>query len=301
MLDTTHHAVLLPHPGDTGLDLTRLAGAFLAGFSSKETRNAYRQDLRRYFEFCQRYGVDPLTVRRPVIDAFMRDLEDQDLANNTRSRRLTTLKSFYGFLWDEGVVEGNPAGRVKGPTRDKPILPALNRHEAHRFAKAAEADAHPYTAATLHLMLFCGLRITETCSRDVTDLETIDYAAVLNIRGKGDKLRRAELPPRVMAAIGRALDGRTAGPLLLNQAGRRINRTNVQKMIDRVSKRADVAKHLSPHCLRRSFIQIALETASLRDVQLAAGHASPDTTTTYDRREFELGRSPSYSVQRAVA
>jgi integrase/recombinase XerD len=205
-------------------------------------------------------------------------------------------------MYDEGIVDGNPAGRVKGPTRDKPVLPALNRHEAHRFAAAAEQDRDPYTPAVLHLMLFCGLRVSEACSRDVADLETVNYSSVLNIRGKGDKQRRAELPPRVLAALHTALDGRNVGPLLLNQAGNRVNRTNVQRMIHRVTARADVGKRLTPHCLRRSFIQIGLDSgASLRDVQRAAGHASAETTTSYDRRDFELGRSPSYAVQIAVA
>jgi integrase/recombinase XerD len=302
MSDDTFKAVLIPHAEPDGPSVTRLVGSFLAGYASVETRRAYAGDLRCYLGFLRMHQVDPLAVRRPVVETYMRELEARGLANNTRGRRLSTLKSWYGFLWDEGFVPGNPAGRVKGPRRDKPVLPALNRHEAHRFAKAAEEDRDPYTAAALHLMLFCGLRVSEACSRDVSDLETVNYSAVLNVRGKGDKQRRAELPPRVVSAVRGALDGREVGPLLLNQGGRRVNRTNVQRMIWRVSARADVSKRLTPHCLRRSFIQIALDSgAPLRDVQRASGHASAETTTGYDRREFELGRSPSYGVQIAVA
>lgn len=302
MSNVTPTAVLIPHTGDPGPDLHRLAGAFIAGYSSLETRRAYQNDLRCFFDYCRTYQIDPLQVRRPVIETYMRELESRGLANNTRGRRLSTLKAFFGYLWDEEFISGNPAQRVKGPTRDRPVLPSLNRHEAHRFAKAAEDDPDPYCPAALHLLLFCGLRVTEACTRDVADLETVNYAAVLNIRGKGDKTRRAELPPRAIAALYTALDGRTSGPLLLNQTGNRVTRENIRRQILRVAKRADVNKHLSPHCLRRSFIQIGLDSgASLRDVQRAAGHASSDTTVGYDRRDFELGRSPSYMIQGAVA
>lgn len=303
MSNASPQAVLIPHTGDTARPpIERIAGAFVAGYRSVETRRAYANDLRCFFAFCRMHQVDVLEARRPTIDAYMRDLDGRGLANNTRGRRLSTLSSFYAYLWDEELVAGNPTQRVKGPTRDKPVLPSLNRHEAHRFALAAEQDQDPYATAALHLMLFCGLRVTEVCTRDVDDLETVNYSAVLNIRGKGDKTRRAELPPRAIAAVYNALEGRTDGPLVLNQAGRRVTRENIRRTVLRVAKRADVDKHLSPHCLRRSFIQIGLDSgASLRDVQRAAGHSSAQTTTEYDRREFELGRSPSYAIQMAVA
>lgn len=151
-------------------------------------------------------------------------------------------------------------------------------------------------------MLFCGLRVSEVCSRDVRDLETIDWVPVLTVRGKGDKVRRAVLPPQVLAAVQKALNGRESGPLILNHRGRRANITNLRLAVERVTKRADINKHLSPHCLRRTFIQLALDAGRpLRDVQRAAGHSSAETTVGYDNREVELGRSPAYAVQMAVA
>lgn len=294
---------LIPRTEGPGhLSDERLAGSFLAGFRSVETRKAYAHDLRVWLEFLRCYGLDVLEVRRPVVETYMRELEGQGLANNTRSRRLSTIKSFYNFLWEEDLIQGNPAGRVKAPSRDKPIMPAMNKVEAHRFVKAAEEDSDPYCTAALHLMLFCGLRVSEVCSRDVKDLQVINWVSVLNVRGKGDKVRRAELPPQAMAAVQTALDGRTSGPLILNQRGSRVNITNIRGQVERVTKRADIDKHLSPHCLRRTFIQLALDSGRpLRDVQRAAGHSSAETTVGYDNREVELGRSPAYAVQMAVA
>ena len=62
-------------------------------------------------------------------------------------------------------------------------------------------------------------------------------------------------------------------------------------------KRAGANKHISPHSLRHSFITAALDAGvPLRDVQIAARHAHPRTTTCYDRARNRLDRHASYIV-----
>jgi integrase len=52
-----------------------------------------------------------------------------------------------------------------------------------------------------------------------------------------------------------------------------------------------------PHMLRAAFIMAALDAGvPLRDVQIAARHADPRTTTIYDRRRQNLDRHAAYVV-----
>lgn len=298
--DATTRAVLI-EPA-TAPDLTRIAGAFLATFPSRETRDAYGRDLARWFEHCAMYGVDPLQARRPVFDVYMRAMEDAGLAANTRNRRLCTLKSFYSWCFDESLVDGNPVARVKGPRRERPEMPAMTQSEAHRYALAAEADPDPSAAPAIHLMLLVGLRVSEACGADLADLRQEGWTDLLTVRGKGDKKRTVEVPPRVGHAVRAAVGDREIGPLILNRAGRRLNPTNARAMVLRVAKAADVQRHLSPHCLRRTFIQLALDAgAPIRDVQIHVGHSDTRTTSMYDRRSLAPGKSPAYAVQMQVA
>ena len=63
-----------------------------------------------------------------------------------------------------------------------------------------------------------------------------------------------------------------------------------------------VTKHISPHSLRHSFITAALDAGvPLRDVQIAARHADPRTTTRYDRARNNLDRHASYIVTAFVS
>ena len=59
---------------------------------------------------------------------------------------------------------------------------------------------------------------------------------------------------------------------------------------------------VDPHMLRAAFIMAALDAGvPLRDVQLAARHADPRTTTIYDRRRQNFDRHAAYVVVAFVA
>lgn len=283
--------------------IIRWAGAFLATFSSHNTRTAYQGDLTRWFEFCHHHQVDPLDpdLRRSVVDAYMRHMETQGLAPATRGRRLSTVSSFYGYLYDESMMPGNPAARVRPPKRDNPVLAALDRSEMHRFLEACD-QLGSYRRAILVTMSMCALRVSEATNSNVTSIREEKYVAVLDVLGKGDKRRQVVIPPRAGRTIEDALEGRTHGPLFLNLAGARMTRRNVHDAIRNALTIADIHKNLTPHGLRRSAIQIALDTgSSLQAVQTWVGHASPDTTLGYDRRPLSPDKSPGWAVMQAVA
>ena len=63
-----------------------------------------------------------------------------------------------------------------------------------------------------------------------------------------------------------------------------------------------ISKSISPHSLRHSFITAALDAGvPLRDVQIAARHSDPRTTTRYDRTRHNLDRHANYIVTAFIA
>jgi integrase/recombinase XerD len=60
--------------------------------------------------------------------------------------------------------------------------------------------------------------------------------------------------------------------------------------------------NVHPHMLRAAFIMAALDAGvPLRDVQIAARHADPRTTTIYDRHRQNFDRHAAYAVVAFVA
>jgi site-specific recombinase XerD len=122
------------------------------------------------------------------------------------------------------------------------------------------------------------------------------------VLGKGAKLALIPMPPRVARAVDLVAGKCTAGPLLLTRHGNRMNRHAATRIVRRLARRAGVTKHISPHSLRHSFITAALDAGvPLRDVQIAARHADPRTTTRYDRARNNLDRHASYIVAAFIA
>jgi integrase/recombinase XerD len=122
------------------------------------------------------------------------------------------------------------------------------------------------------------------------------------VLGKGAKQAVIPMPPRVARAVDLVAGERTSGPLLLTRRGNRMNRHAATRIVRRLAKRAGVTKHISPHSLRHSFITAALDAGvPLRDVQIAARHSDPRTTTRYDRARNNLDRHASYIVAAFIA
>jgi integrase/recombinase XerD len=100
------------------------------------------------------------------------------------------------------------------------------------------------------------------------------------ITRKGGKVVTIPPAPRTARAIDLAVGERTAGPLFVTADGRRLDRHGATRIVRRVTRRAGIAKHVSPHTLRRAFITAALDAGvPLRDAQEAASHADPRTSS----------------------
>lgn len=306
MAESTTPAVLVePGPAlPTHPDqLTRLAGAFVAGHRSKNTQRAYREDLRMWFRWCHANDVDPLVgIQRVHGELYARHMEDKGLAPATRFRRIGTVRGWYEWLIDEELWDGrNPMRKVKQPTvtvvRD---LPHWTRAQAN-IALRASLEHSPRLGAIVHLGLINGLRIGEICGADVGDLGTQGYYRTLLVRGKGEKYTHEKLEPPVAAAVDAAVGDRTSGPLILTRAGTRMNRRAAGHMLDTLARTHGLPR-ITPHALRRTAIILLVQSRKpIREIQLYARHASSVTTERYDTRVRTMEEHLSGEVLRAVA
>jgi integrase len=125
---------------------------------------------------------------------------------------------------------------------------------------------------------------------------------MVTVLGKGSQLALIPLPPRVARAVDAAAGEREHGALLLNPLAIASTGTTPPASCGAWPAGAGIGKHISPPSLRHSFITAALDAGvPLRDVQIAAQHADPRTTTRYDRARNNLDRHASYIVTAFVA
>jgi integrase len=139
------------------------------------------------------------------------------------------------------------------------------------------------------------------CATDAEDLGFDRGHRTLRIFGKGNKPAVILLGPRVARTIDLALGERCEGPILHRHDGQRLDRRTAHRWVRSIGKRAGLGI-VHPHMLRAVFIVAALDAGvPLRDVQIAARHADPRTTTIYDRRRENFDRHAAHVVVAFVA
>jgi integrase/recombinase XerD len=289
-------------PRELGGRTEDVAAAWLTRHS-EGTRAAYMADLRDFSEFCSSVDVaDPLEADPAHLDAYQADMRERQLSAATIARRLSALSGLYEYAASEAVIDESPVAGVKRPKlRKKPATLGLDRDQLAAFLEAAAA-AGPRDHALASILVLNGLRVSEICQADVSDLLDIDGHRALAVTRASGTRALAPLATTTTGAIDAYLAGRSTGPLLLDNSGRgRLDRHDAARIVRRLGKAARIGRRISPDTLRHSFVRAALETgAPLQHVQEAAGHADPRTTQRYEPAEQSLGQHPTFAVAAAL-
>lgn len=125
-----------------------------------------------------------------------------------------------------------------------------------------------------------GLRIFQATGADIADLGEEHGHRVLRVCGKGTKIVPVPLPPAAGRAIGKAGDARTAGPILLNTRGARMDRHAATRRLRRLAETAAVPiTRPHPHMPRHTFVTTMPDArVDLRDVQTHSGRPEPGSS-----------------------
>jgi hypothetical protein len=114
---------LVPPCDDDPLDDAEVAAAaFLARYQGR-TQDAYRYDLRAYFQSTADSELEVLGVTRPQIELYVRWMEERGLAATTIDRRLSTVCGFYRFAhhrWTHLLQPRPVRPPPEGPSQRRP-------------------------------------------------------------------------------------------------------------------------------------------------------------------------------------
>lgn len=211
-----------------------------------------------------------------------------DLAASTVARRSSSLRRFFGFLFDEGLRADDPSAALPRPTLKRPLPKILDTDEVERMFVEAEdmaSGGRPLAVrnlALLEMLYGSGLRATELVSLPRRAVRP--GQPFLMLRGKGDKERLVPVSERAAAAVAAWKDHVPEASVWLFPSGKsHLSRVRLFQLVRAMAATAGIApERVSPHVLRHAFATHLLAGgADLRVLQSLLGHADIATTQIY--------------------
>ncbi|MDD4203144.1 MAG: tyrosine recombinase XerC [Candidatus Omnitrophica bacterium] len=227
--------------------------------------------------------IDYLTIRK-----YMAKMSAEKLAKKSIARKLSSLRSFFRFLYKDGYISENPASSVATPKLDKKLPVFLDENEVVKFITAPDVSdiLGARDRAVLETLYSGGLRVSELVGIDIKKMDLI--AGLIKIFGKGRVERLAPIGEQAIKAIREYMklrDEKGYGDvqaLFLNKNGKRITDRSIRRVVNKYIKIASIKQKISPHSLRHSFATHLLNKgADLRSVQELLGHKNLSTTQIY--------------------
>ena len=261
---------------------------------SPTTASAYTTDLAQFVAYLEETGIDfPDRVDANDLREFIYQLKESGRAPSSIRRKISALRSYFGFLQAEGNIESDPSELLEGPKAGRQLPTFLTRGEIETLLVPPEGQ-DPLALrdwAMLEFMYATGVRISELVKLRVRDMD-LDEGLVL-VKGKGSKERIVPFGRAAREALllylndvrpnlSEAGKGKAAGTLFLGRRGRPLTRKGAWDIVRRQVAAAGIQKHVTPHTLRHTFATHLLEGgADIAAVQEMLGHADISTTQIY--------------------
>lgn len=260
------------------------------GFSPN-TIEAYSGDLRKLAEFLSKRNIkSPKECTDTDVSTFMVHLRRSGLSTSTCARAFSAVRSYFKFLFNEGLIDAVPIMRISRPREARKLPGYLTQKEVETLLSMPNKTdpAGLRDAAMLELIYATGIRVSElvNLTPDRLDLE-VGYIIPM---GKRSKERIVPMGEAAKGALREYLKkGRphlakksTSRYLFLNRKGDRLTRQGFWKIIKDYAARCGIREKVTPHTLRHSFATHLLEGgADLRAIQAMLGHSNISTTQIY--------------------
>lgn len=236
---------------------------------SPSTIRAYTSDLLKLRK-CLRNTSHWHQVTRQLISDFLDQQIAAGLNANSTARLLSTIRSLFVWLQQNGYVIGNPTTslRVRRGGKKEPVLSAADL----RLVSSTTIPSEFYARRDLlafNLLYRCGLRVSEIEALNISSVDV--KRRRLMIRGRRDRSRYVHLQEPATALLAAYLADRKemgadgSAALVVNMRGSRITTRSLGRIVQRLAISHGLPKGTHPFSLRHAHVAHNLKDG--KDVQ----------------------------------
>ncbi len=258
---------------------------------SNNTMEAYKRDVQEFIAFEGTRGMtDILETSSTEIIAFLHDLKICGKSAATVNRKLASVRAFFNYLMQAGLIRNNPTSDIKSPKIERKELEYLTLEEVDKLLTTPDDSTRGIRdRAILEVLYATGIRVSELIEANIEDINM--RMGFITCAGQNSKARIVPLGRPARAALetyiyeARKLllkDNTEEKALFVNYYGNRITRQGLWKVLKEYGAKAGIEHRLTPNIMRNSFAVHMLQNgADLKSLQELMGHEDITATQAY--------------------
>jgi len=268
---------------------------------SKHTLQAYQNDLGQFGQYLrERFDTDIIRADYQHIRSWIVYLSAENISRRSINRKITCLRSFYKYQKIKGVVEHNPAVKIKLLKTPKQ-LPVFVEEASMEHLFDEDVFPRDYkgrlSKSIVDLLYATGMRVSELVNLKTANIDW--HNRQLKVLGKRNKERIIPLSDQVIESLHlynkerekyftqKGIETDTQY-LFVSQKGKKIYNKFVYRIINYYLSLVTTIKKRSPHVIRHTFATHMLNRgADLNAIKEILGHANLAATQVYTHNTIE--------------
>lgn len=284
---------------------------------SPHTVSAYQSDLDQFFNFLNNPDklhpapaaefTHPNQITHHHIRNWMVDMMGNDIMARSVNRKVATLRKYFKFMVQEGVIEVNPASKINTPKTPKqlPVVVEDVKLTAMLDGKLDDNDMSIFSddfkgtrdKLVIEMLFGTGMRLAELLGLKESDVNT--YEGTVKVLGKRNKERILPLNTELRLLLARYLGlkksesfSNNSLTLIVTNKGAIAYPKLIYLIVQQYLTNISTQNKKSPHVLRHTFATSLLNKgADLNAIKELLGHANLSATQVYTHNSVERLKS----------
>lgn len=243
-------------------------------YSDKTILN-YKMDLENFYNYINKKKTKKIDF--DFLQEYIENLSQKKYSTKSIQRHISSLKSYFKFLYNKNYINVNPAELLCLPKNEIKLPNYLTIID---LEKIYELDLSLRDKLIVELLYSTGIRLSELVDIKISDINF--YDKTIKVLGKGNKERYVLFGSVCSKLLKEYINNENRVYLLLNKNGNKLSERGVEYIIEKIFKSVNVHAKLTPHTLRHTFATHMLDNGcDLVTVQKLLGHSDLSTTSIY--------------------
>ena len=271
---------------------------------SPHTVSAYQSDLDQFMRFLntpEETITHPSEITHHLIRNWMVAMMSDDITARSITRKIATLRKYFKFLLQEGIITHNPASKINTPKSPKNLPVVVEDAKLTQMLDDNEVFTHDFKGVrdklVIETLFGTGMRLAELLGVKETDINI--YEGTVKVLGKRNKQRIIPINNELKLLISEYLDlkksqnfNNNSLTLLVTDKGADAYPKLIYLIVQKYLSYISTQNKKSPHVLRHTFATSLLNRgADLNAIKELLGHANLSATQIYTHNSVERLKS----------